>query len=394
MSDIYTILPLEGELHKLSFPKVAYAYYCDRKVDLLTGEIDSFSIEDFRLRLDKVNLKEGSETPILFHLFYELGFYYYDLEYLVSSDDLLAIEIHYFEVTALERQKDISKLEMTSLSEPSFEQYKRAFDLGRQALLDGDCYQFNLTYPFEFSLREMKSIDDVAHLLWKDNIDTADYAHMTVLPCLEKTYLCNSPECLYKIESKESGMTLWTMPIKGTIELDGDAPWQLKWEELLKSTKDEAELSIITDLLRNDLSRIEKPIAEVVETRSPLLVPKILHQYSKIKVELSKDVTLGQIIEAIFPGGSVTGAPKRRVLKILQKLEQRSRAFYCGSTLLSYKSHQSCSINIRSAEISMKDKKMHYQAGGGITLLSNPEDEFAEMKLKVNSFLRTLGQDV
>ena len=80
MSEIYTILPLEGELHKLSSPHIAVAYYRDRKVDLLAGNVESFSLESLRFRLDKVNLKLESSSPILFHLFYELGFYYHDLE--------------------------------------------------------------------------------------------------------------------------------------------------------------------------------------------------------------------------------------------------------------------------------------------------------------------------
>ena len=121
-----------------------------------------------------------------------------------------------------------------------------------------------------------------------------------------------------------------------------------------------------------------------------LLVPGLIHQYSEIKVPLSQHVTLKNILEKIFPGGSITGAPKKRVMQILKKLESRSRGFYCGSTLLFSKGQIEASINIRSSVVDFKKRSLSYQAGGGITLLSQPQHEFLEMTYKHDSYIDTL----
>ena len=122
------------------------------------------------------------------------------------------------------------------------------------------------------------------------------------------------------------------MPIKGSVKIKGDV--KKAWKKLKESMKDKGELNMITDLLRNDLSRIEKPISKVRKKYVPLLVPGIIHQYSIIDVDLSYKITLLKIIKSLFPGGSITGAPKRRVYQILGSLEKNRRGFYCGSTIL------------------------------------------------------------
>ncbi|MDC1175497.1 chorismate-binding protein, partial [Bacteriovoracaceae bacterium] len=89
---------------------------------------------------------------------------------------------------------------------------------------------------------------------------------------------------------------------------------------------------------------------------------------------------------SLFPGGSITGAPKKRVMKILNSIEHSSRQFYCGSTFLNYGGVRSASINIRSAMIDVTTKKLTYHAGGGITVKSSVEGEYEEMLSKVQSF--------
>ena len=180
------------------------------------------------------------------------------------------------------------------------------------------------------------------------------------------------------------------MPIKGSINYNNDEDFDQKWNELIKSKKDESELFMITDLIKNDLSKIECPVAEVISLKLPLVVPGILHQYSLLSVDLSYKITLKKIIESLFPGGSITGAPKKRIIKILSELENYKRGFYCGSTIFLYEDQVSASINIRSAEVMSNNKLLRYSAGGGITLNSNVDDEFDEMKMKVNSFINLL----
>ena len=154
--------------------------------------------------------------------------------------------------------------------------------------------------------------------------------------------------------------------------------------------KEQAELFMITDLLRNDLSRIESPLARVVAKKKKLLVPGLVHQYSLLSVPLSINVSLGQVIKAMFPGGSVTGAPKLRVMKILYELERGARGYYTGSTVLLHHSMRAVSINIRSADVDFKKKIFTVGAGSGITLLSEVKKEYEEMLDKVRSFITLL----
>ena len=92
----------------------------------------------------------------------------------------------------------------------------------------------------------------------------------------------------------------------------------------------------------------------------------------------------------MFPGGSITGAPKKRVMSILHKLEKKPRGFYCGSTLLLTPKKAQASINIRSAIFDLKTQELSYKAGGGITLLSTAQNEFLEMTYKRDSFIKLL----
>ena len=108
-------------------------------------------------------------------------------------------------------------------------------------------------------------------------------------------------------------------------------------------------------------------------------------------MELSQKVDLAKIVKNLFPGGSVTGAPKKRSMEILFELESKNpRSFYCGSTIILHKSLLAGSINIRSATLDIKTEKLTYGSGGGVTLLSQPREEFAEMNLKFQSFLKNI----
>ena len=90
---------------------------------------------------------------------------------------------------------------------------------------------------------------------------------------------------------------------------------------------------------------------------------------------------------ALFPGGSITGAPKKRVMELINEIEGFERGLYCGSTILLYKGLRSGSINIRSTQIDFMQNEIKYGAGGGVTLLSKASDEYKEALGKLKSFL-------
>src|SRR5690606_20737055 len=105
---------------------------------------------------------------------------------------------------------------------------------------------------------------------------------------------------------------------------------------------------------------------------------------------LSKNISFKQLISSIFPGGSITGAPKKKSIEIIEKIEKRERGFYCGSTILWGERSIKASINIRSGVFDLNTSKLYYQAGGGITLQSKVREEYSEMLAKVDSFTEYL----
>lgn len=179
--------------------------------------------------------------------------------------------------------------------------------------------------------------------------------------------------------------TLVTRPIKGTIrrETTDDGASQ----RLRADPKEQAEHSMIVDLMRNDLGRV----AEIgtVRVEDPLLVEPftgLYHLVSTVSCVTRPDVSLQAILEATFPPGSVTGAPKVRALEIIEELEKHPRGIYCGALgFIDHDGGLSLAVAIRTATVS--DGRVDYWAGGGIVEASDPDREIAETELKARVFL-------
>ena len=373
---------------RYTHPIKATVYYLNYCVDLLTGARSERSFLVFLENLEKQKLQFlKNKDKKVYHLYYEAGL---ELNNLHSNEDdvILALELEYKYSHDWKVLKDPKRIKLTPKRAVSKKKYKEDFDKVQNHLKNGDCYQVNLTYDFEYSIDTPCSAEDICSSLWASSDNIAPYAHASFIEQLDLLILSNSPECLFNSKINQLGTDIWTMPIKGTMPRSSN--WKKDWKKLRDSKKDQGELNMITDLLRNDLTRIELTSSNVIRKNSPLLVPRIIHQYSLISTKLSKEVNLLQIIKAMFPGGSITGAPKQRVMNILRDIEKRNRGIYCGSTILINKNECSSSINIRTASIDLKSRKLTYSAGGGITLLSNCEDEFLEMYLKKDSFIRNL----
>jgi len=203
-------------------------------------------------------------------------------------------------------------------------------------------------------------------------LDGGDHA---VLACTMERFI------QWDAESK----TLVTRPIKGTIrrEATDDGASQ----RLRADPKEQAEHSMIVDLMRNDLGRV----AEIgtVKVDSPLIVEPftgLYHLVSTVSCITRPDVTLEAILEATFPPGSVTGAPKVRALEIIEELEQHPRGAYCGALgFIDRDGGLSLAVAIRTATVFAG--RVYYWAGGGIVEASDPDREVAETELKAKVFL-------
>jgi para-aminobenzoate synthetase component I len=398
MEQSFSLLNLgQGRIEKLFALKKGTIYYSEYKEDILTGSKQAYPFLNFIKSLNEIELQKKDDLYRLLHLYYEAGHY---MVKKISEDFtalnlkyvgcILAIDLEYekSEINSIQStDQNISyhyKQEQSSLTKKN---YRKAFLKGREKLIKGECYQFNLTFPKYYKLNKELKFEKHFRKMINNDSNAGAYAHGTYLPGKNLAIFSNSPECLFQAKKKEECFLLWSMPIKGTIDNSNNETLS-NWKKLLFSKKDEAELNMITDLLRNDLSRIHHPISKVIFKKKMLKVPGLLHQFSLIEVKLPLNITLGKILSSLFPGGSITGAPKINVMKILDNLEDgRERGFYTGSTILVDKNRIAASINIRSAEVNLKKRIMKVCAGGGITLLSEPDLEYKEMESKRESFL-------
>jgi para-aminobenzoate synthetase component 1 len=385
--NLYSIIPYKETLLKFSEAVSARAYYKNHYIDLISGEENLFEIEGWIHELD-FPVQDHTHENRFIHLFYELGFLFEGLSEEISSTDLLAIDIQYSKKTIVTQDIGPKKIALSLKNAPHYHDYEKKFNEGYRELQAGNCYQFNLTGEYNYSFEDELESDDFIAALWGRGNSRGAYGSATYVEFFNKLFLSNSPECLFQY----SDGSLITRPIKGTLKRTSDDKKEIAklWHELRDDKKSQGELYMITDLLRNDLSRIDLPRSTVVKKKAPLLVPGLIHQFSEIEVKLRSNVTLKNILEKIFPGGSITGAPKKRVMQILSKLEKRSRGFYCGSTLVFSKGQVEASINIRSSVVDFEKCSISYQAGGGITLLSQPQSEFDEMTYKHDSYIDIL----
>lgn len=189
------------------------------------------------------------------------------------------------------------------------------------------------------------------------------------------------------------GRALETRPIKGTRPRGGDVDTNRQNEaELRASEKDRAELLMIVDLERNDLGRVAEFGSVRVEGLYQLEhYARVMHQTARVKATLAEGKDVFDALAALFPGGSITGAPKVRAMEIIEELEPTRRGAYCGSIgYIGFDGDAEFNIAIRS--LHLKDGHLDYQVGGGIVWDSQPEAEYQETLDKARAIRETIDQ--
>lgn len=237
----------------------------------------------------------------------------------------------------------------------------------KQEITNGRFYQVNLTAPI------VSETNYTAEKIFKNYFETFGGAYKALLPLPSYDLISFSPELFLKKNQQK----LKTQPIKGSLSQDSDFE-----KDLLKNTKEEAELSMIVDLLRNDLNRIEEGnSAKVTLHRAPLKLGYIQHTYSEIEIDTFK--SLSQILAATLPGGSISGCPKIESLKVISELELYKRQAYTG-TLGWWKDGNFC-LNMTIRTFMRVQNQLYYHAGCGIVYDSDPEKEWAEFIIKTGT---------
>ena len=251
-------------------------------------------------------------------------------------------------------------------------------------ILDGDIFQANIAQRFEAAIPpDFDPWSFYLKLRARNPATFAAYLHYGDL-----VIASSSPERFIKVEDGQAQ----TRPIKGTARRSADpmSDW-LAGQALLASEKDRAENIMIVDLLRNDLSRICKPFSVQVPVLCGLeSYASIHHLVSVVTGELAPDATAVDVIAACFPGGSITGAPKIRAMQIIGEIEKRRRDIYCGSIgYVSFDGNADTNIAIRTATI--QGRSAVFQAGGGITAMSDPDAEYEETLTKARRIFEAFG---
>ena len=277
-----------------------------------------------------------------------------------------------------------SKL-FTVLAEPkinlSKQQYAEAFERIKNYMLEGDCYQVNLTQRFSSPCQG----DPWTAYLELRKINSAPFSAYLNFPDVQ--ILSSSPERFLQVNDR------WveTKPIKGTRRrLANPEADQAQIQDLQNSPKDRAENVMIVDLLRNDIGKscepgtVNVPKLFAIETYAT-----VHHLVSTVTGKLTFQNSAIDILRSCFPGGSITGAPKIRAMEIIEELEPNRRGIYCGSiAYIAFNGNMDSNISIRT--LVHNQGEIRFWAGGGIVRDSDMEDEYQECFDKAAALLRLL----
>ncbi|MCX2717327.1 bifunctional anthranilate synthase component I family protein/class IV aminotransferase [Helicobacter sp. MIT 21-1697] len=261
------------------------------------------------------------------------------------------------------------------------ERYKSAFKRIKEYILKGESYQINYT-------QELKLYSKVrSKQLFKEILLRQNTAYKAYIKNTFGEILCFSPELFFKVKNR----TITAQPMKGTIKrakihtLDS-----LQKRTLQQDRKNRSENMMIVDLLRNDLSKIIKPNSLHIKNLCAIKsYPTLFQMVSTLQGKISKHTSLRDIFCALFPCGSITGAPKLKTMEIIQSLESRQRGVYCGALgVISAKKMSFC-VPIRTLFKSTKEDFYRYGVGSGVVWDSVCESEYAELALKTH-FLQAI----
>ena len=260
--------------------------------------------------------------------------------------------------------------------------YLEAIAKIKRYIYDGDVYQINFSQRFECDY-QVRPID-LFH--WQNYYNPSP--HAAYIDAGSFQIVSASPEMFITIADG----IISTKPIKGTRPRVSEAGQGKEinaknFDELLSSDKEQAELNMIVDLERNDVAKICEPgTRKVSQPRTIESYPTVFHAVATIAGQLRKEITLCDILKAMFPGGSITGAPKIRSMEIIDETEPTARGVYTGSIGYIGLDGSVC-LNIAIRTIIIKEQTAFAQTGGGIVADSDPQAEWDETLTKARALL-------
>ncbi|WP_034353785.1 bifunctional chorismate-binding protein/class IV aminotransferase [Helicobacter jaachi] len=282
-------------------------------------------------------------------------------------------------ITFKNKYKNPSSLPLLSLLQGlDSKVYANGFNAIKAHIAKGDTYQVN--YTNELLLHSMlKPKQLFKRLLCKQPTPYRAYMRNAFLQIL-----CFSPELFFEIKHQK----ITIQPMKGTIRRADSINKSTQSDKQLKAflridAKNRSENMMIVDLLRNDLSKIIAPHSLRIKELCAIHSYPSLHQMvSTLQGRLEKHTTIKALLQALFPCGSITGAPKLKTMQIISALESRTRSVYCGALGVISAHHTCLCVPIRTLFKHHSESFYRYGVGSGVVWDSVCEDEFAELLLK------------
>jgi len=340
-----------------------------------------YSLKDLDLYLDQnPEITKNPDAGVAGYINYEgdLEFFLYDS--IIDTDQILL------------RQRFDSKLETVKITAPAKKDFLEAIQQCQKYIQEGDIYQANLSQKFLIENYTGSAFGLYNRLRQANPAPYAGYMHGTNLEVIS-----SSPESFLKIKRDNDKWIITSSPIKGTAKTNLAS-------ELNFSEKEKAEHIMIVDLIRNDLGKIcQTGSLKVVNLLSNHQFQNLNHLISSVSGALHldhinqkiKQPKFVNIFSACFPGGSITGAPKKRAMEIIKKLEPCTRGLYTGCMgYYKFKGEGEFSILIRTIVHDKINKSFSFHSGAGITGSSDPKKELEEIYLKAEKLAEALGVNI
>ncbi|MBI2609224.1 MAG: aminodeoxychorismate synthase component I [Deltaproteobacteria bacterium] len=260
------------------------------------------------------------------------------------------------------------------------EKYFSSIQKVKDYLYNGETYQVNFAYRLSFNAPRSTLIKLMPQLVYEPHSAFLNFNLFTIVSF--------SPERFLKLDLQGN---IITQPIKGTtprgVTLREDLRQMQRLEE---SEKDRAEHVMIVDLERNDLGRISQAgSVSVPEFMKVYSFEKVHHLVSTVKGRIKENIKIMEVLMSTFPGGSITGAPKKRAMHIIEELEPVSRGIYTGSIgYFDFRGNLDLNIAIRT--LVTKEDQHYFHVGGGIVIDSDPFEEYEETLVKAKMIVDNL----
>ncbi|MFQ5863524.1 MAG: aminodeoxychorismate synthase component I [Candidatus Brocadiales bacterium] len=262
------------------------------------------------------------------------------------------------------------------------EAYLGAVRRAKEYIAQGDIYQVNLSQRFE------TEITIPPHELYMRLRATNPAPFSSYIQFDNKAVVSSSPERFLRLRLGR----VQTRPIKGTRPRGSDAKSDRSlMTQLINSPKDNAELTMIVDLERNDIGRVCNYGSVRVTNKKVLQAhPTVFHLVATIEGDLHPRYDAVDLLKATFPGGSITGTPKIRAMEIIDELEPTRRSLYTGAIgYIGFNGNMDLSIAIRTFLV--ENSRAYFQAGGGIVADSDPEEEYQETLHKAKALMKSVA---